>query len=363
MTNALARAAIEAAEAQDSAVLALESIAWIASHQKPAVRNDLEKLIEQLRGNIQTMGKAVIRDLNGDDDRTFQRIRDVRAELEDKAASIESKIRLDRIEQAYHLRLLQLHQAKKADSPLFSAGKPALDLIEIIANSTDGEWTREGLNDFRNAIVRDARTILNFAEAGENAPGQTLHQDRHDEIVLAILDFLDGDETVEQHLNRFQMASSLRGFILQAFKDRVYLDGRDHRSDPDANGNPVKKLIASAKPLLEEVRAYLDGNDDSDMESAYAEFVADIDAIAKRSDDKSSSPLNTMDWLNSQFRDRANEDPATHTELDAAQVAQAKRAFLAMLAALKRMILEVPMGAGQAKQVADAISLAEGQGA
>jgi hypothetical protein len=363
MTDGLAREAQEAHEAHETATMALESIAWIAGNLPAGVKNDLDKLVEQVRTAVGTMAKSLVREIKVEGDHTFQRITDLRTELASLGSSIEAKIRLDRIETAYNLRLLQLHRAQKASNPLFSAGQPALDLIEIIAESTDGEWTRDGLNDFRSAIVRDARMILKFANAGDPALGQKArHQDRFDEIVLSTLDFLDGDDAVERHLTRAQMASHLRGFILQAFNDRierVKLEG----ANPDCMQNPVRKLIALANPLLEEVRAYLDGNDDADMAAAYEEFASAVDAASRTPEDLASSPENTMNWLNTWFQDRAKEDPEAHTAQDAAQVAQAKKAFIAMLAALRRMILEVPMGAGQVRQVVEAIALAEGKGA
>lgn len=48
-----------------------------------------------------------------------------------------------------------------------------------------------------------------------------------------------------------------------------------------------------------------------------------------------TSPLETMNWLTTQFRDRANDDPDTHTEGDARQVEELYRCFLDMVAALR----------------------------
>lgn len=47
-----------------------------------------------------------------------------------------------------------------------------------------------------------------------------------------------------------------------------------------------------------------------------------------------TTPLETMEWLDLQFRARANEDGEAHTAQDADQVEAARRAFGAMLPAL-----------------------------
>lgn len=48
-----------------------------------------------------------------------------------------------------------------------------------------------------------------------------------------------------------------------------------------------------------------------------------------------SNPLETMKWLAAQFRDRADEDPDTHTEADAQQVEELYTFVLDMMAALR----------------------------
>lgn len=48
-----------------------------------------------------------------------------------------------------------------------------------------------------------------------------------------------------------------------------------------------------------------------------------------------TSPLETMKWITTQFRDRANVDPDIHTEADAQQVEELYQCFLDMVAALR----------------------------
>jgi hypothetical protein len=47
------------------------------------------------------------------------------------------------------------------------------------------------------------------------------------------------------------------------------------------------------------------------------------------------SPLETMDWLLAQFRERANDDPDTHTGVDAEEVEALFECFHDMVAALR----------------------------
>ena len=49
-----------------------------------------------------------------------------------------------------------------------------------------------------------------------------------------------------------------------------------------------------------------------------------------------TSPLETLSWLAAQFRDRAEDDPAPHTETDASEVEALRACFVEMLAVLRR---------------------------
>lgn len=50
-----------------------------------------------------------------------------------------------------------------------------------------------------------------------------------------------------------------------------------------------------------------------------------------------TTPIETMEWLVAQFRDRANADPEEHTKKDAKEVEALSAAFAAMLTALKEI--------------------------
>ena len=48
-----------------------------------------------------------------------------------------------------------------------------------------------------------------------------------------------------------------------------------------------------------------------------------------------TSPLETINWLATQFRDRANDDPDVHTTMDAQQVEELRECFYDLIAALR----------------------------
>lgn len=51
-----------------------------------------------------------------------------------------------------------------------------------------------------------------------------------------------------------------------------------------------------------------------------------------------TTPIETMEWLVAQFRDRANEDQEPNTATDAAEVEAARDAFAGLIAAAERAV-------------------------
>lgn len=52
-----------------------------------------------------------------------------------------------------------------------------------------------------------------------------------------------------------------------------------------------------------------------------------------------TTPIETLNWLSAQFRDRAKEDAEEHTEQDARQVEQARAAFAGLLLASEEVLI------------------------